>query len=542
MEFYLNINDKKVGPCGIEDIHQKLDASKITMDDLVWVEGNADKITVRDALNIHRRYVGHAVREDLVAPFEAYKGSDPFVFVSYAHKDAALVYAEISQLKESGYNIWYDEGIEASNEWPEEIANAVIACTVFLVFVSPNSTASVNCRNEINLALDEGKSFLAIHIEESTLPPGLRLRMGDLQAIMRFKMNREQYEKKLTAWLNPMLEGRGQEQLSDFHEARSSKDSGHGSEKKDNFSGANRSARVKRRSFGRGQSFAILCLLFFGLLFAIYKFAFERGGGGSDELAENINSSEQSNDDSSQPTKPPYENLEPDLQQSLINGLMLHYEFDEKNGNVVKDSSAYNRDGRLYGLDEKQKTWVPGKIGGAVKMDGKNDYIEAPVSLGLQFTVTFWMKTETSMGDMNTSDWNSPVGLFTGTPSTHAAFLAKGKLMFWSADPRYRKSSTIFVNNDSWFHVACSRSDQSHMKKGHFHLYLNGNMDSRQTVAYTRCKTGSTIYLGRNYSGTKHYDGLFDELRVYDRQIEDQEVKAIYGLGHSPTPKLESLD
>ena len=230
------------------------------------------------------------------------------------------------------------------------------------------------------------------------------------------------------------------------------------------------------------------------------------------------------------------------MKQSLVNGLILHYEFDEENGTVVKDSSVYNRDGRLYGLDEKQKTFVPGKIGGAIKFDGKNDYIQAPVSLGLEFTVTFWMQTETTMGDMNTSDWNSPVGLFTGTPFTHAAFLAKGKLMFWSSSHGYRKSTSIFVNNGSWLHVACSRSDQNHMKKGHFHLYLNGNMDSRQTVAYTRCKTGSTIYLGRNYSGSKYYDGQFDEVRVYDRQIEDDEVKAIYGLGLPPFQKLKTGD
>ena len=80
------------------------------------------------------------------------------------------------------------------------------------------------------------------------------------------------------------------------------------------------------------------------------------------------------------------------------------------------------------------------------------------------------------------------------------------------------------------------------MKKGHFHLYLNGNMDSRQTVAYTRCKTGSTIYLGRNYSGSKYYDGQFDEVRVYDRQIEDDEVKAIYGLGLPTFQKLKTGD
>ena len=105
----------------------------------------------------------------LVPPFEAYSGDEPYVFISYAHKDSEFVFDEISILHDAGYNIWYDEGIEASNEWPEEIANAVIGCAAFLVFVSPRSTASVNCRNEINLALNENKPFLAVHLEESSL-------------------------------------------------------------------------------------------------------------------------------------------------------------------------------------------------------------------------------------------------------------------------------------------------------------------------------------------------------------------------------------
>lgn len=104
-----------------------------------------------------------------------------------------------------GYHIWYDEGIEASNEWPEEIANTVIGCTAFLVFVSPRSTASVNCRNEINLALNEDKPFLAVHIEESALPPGLRLRMGDLQSILKYKLPQDRYDKKLYDALEHLL-------------------------------------------------------------------------------------------------------------------------------------------------------------------------------------------------------------------------------------------------------------------------------------------------------------------------------------------------
>ena len=72
---------------------------------------------------------------------------EPYIFVSYAHKDSDVIFKEINRLNDAGYNIWYDEGIEASSEWPEEIANAVLQCSLFLVFITPRSTASVNCRN-----------------------------------------------------------------------------------------------------------------------------------------------------------------------------------------------------------------------------------------------------------------------------------------------------------------------------------------------------------------------------------------------------------
>ena len=41
----------------------------------------------------------------------AYEGKDPYIFVSYAHKDSAAVFRLVEQLNERGYRICYDEGI-----------------------------------------------------------------------------------------------------------------------------------------------------------------------------------------------------------------------------------------------------------------------------------------------------------------------------------------------------------------------------------------------------------------------------------------------
>lgn len=147
----------------------------------------------------------HAAGGVPVPPFDAYEGIEPFVFMSYAHDDAEMVYKEIKRFHDAGCNIWYDEGIDASEEWPEVIAKAVIDCAVFVIFITPKSTDSINCRNEINLALNEGKPFLAIHLEETELPPGLRLRMGDLQAIFRYNIPIDRFERKTQGALYQLL-------------------------------------------------------------------------------------------------------------------------------------------------------------------------------------------------------------------------------------------------------------------------------------------------------------------------------------------------
>jgi formylglycine-generating enzyme required for sulfatase activity len=205
MEIYLHQDGERTGPFTLEHVQVHLDGGKLSVFDPAWFEGCSDWVTVRDLPGIMLPGGDHLLDISTVPPFEAYQGDEPYVFISYAHKDVAMVYEEIEHLRLTGVKIWYDEGIDASNEWPDEIANAVIGCTVFLVFVSPRATQSVNCRNEINLALNKSKPFLAIHLEETELPPGLELRMGDLQAILRYKLPVELYQKKTKDSLAQLL-------------------------------------------------------------------------------------------------------------------------------------------------------------------------------------------------------------------------------------------------------------------------------------------------------------------------------------------------
>ncbi len=145
----------------------------------------------------------------LALPFDAYQGQEPFLFASYSHQDAALVYREIDRMHHLGYRVWYDEGICPGQEWPEAVALALAQAAFFLVFVSPRALASNNVRNEINLALKKKKPFLAIHLEETELPGGVELQIGSLQAILKYEVDEERFRRRLAVSLPAELRAVG---------------------------------------------------------------------------------------------------------------------------------------------------------------------------------------------------------------------------------------------------------------------------------------------------------------------------------------------
>lgn len=115
----------------------------------------------------------------------AYEGTEPYIFISYAHKDSETVLPIITALQDRGFRVWYDAGIEAGTEWPEYIAEHLDGCTNFVAFVSESSLGSHNCRREINFAIELQKDPLVVYLEEVKMSLGMRMQLGSLQAMYR---------------------------------------------------------------------------------------------------------------------------------------------------------------------------------------------------------------------------------------------------------------------------------------------------------------------------------------------------------------------
>lgn len=64
-----------------------------------------------------------------------YEGNYPYVFVSYAHADGAVM-PIIRALVDEGYRVWYDDGIQMGSSFPDYIADHVFGCAAFLMFIS----------------------------------------------------------------------------------------------------------------------------------------------------------------------------------------------------------------------------------------------------------------------------------------------------------------------------------------------------------------------------------------------------------------------
>lgn len=132
-----------------------------------------------------------------IRPFEAYPGSEPYVFASYAHADRDVVFADLKWLHDAGFRVWYDEGIDLTENWDEVIARRITACAVFLVFVSPAATASKWVRQELSFADRQNRPILPVFLSDTRLDAKLDFAIGGVQSIFRHELPGPEFQARI---------------------------------------------------------------------------------------------------------------------------------------------------------------------------------------------------------------------------------------------------------------------------------------------------------------------------------------------------------
>ena len=115
-----------------------------------------------------------------------YEGNEPYIFVSYSHRDNDVVLPIIIRLQSEGYRVWYDDGCIPASDYIDKISDRIVNCHIMLIMLSEHYIKPTDDRiqehkfwwpeKEMKLGIEEeGKAALVIRLDKSKLPPSTRL-------------------------------------------------------------------------------------------------------------------------------------------------------------------------------------------------------------------------------------------------------------------------------------------------------------------------------------------------------------------------------
>ena len=200
---------------------------------------------------------------------------------------------------------------------------------------------------------------------------------------------------------------------------------------------------------------------------------------------------------------------------------------DEADGYVAEDSSGYANTGDVWA------TWATGKFGSAVYCDSTGSHILVPDDPTLQFGTS----------DFTIELWLCPTDLKIESKDARRRFMSKDGFpkTWWNlnitpegcpflemvdanrAGCTNRPSGTIPEN--AWTHLAVV-VDRTNAKTRY---YFNGSLDSTQNIPARFTGPldveGGELSIGSTWQS---FIGLLDEVKIYKRALDENEIKASY--------------
>jgi hypothetical protein len=216
----------------------------------------------------------------------------------------------------------------------------------------------------------------------------------------------------------------------------------------------------------------------------------------------------------------------------ISDGLVGYWSFDEGSGTTASDSSGNRNDGTVYGAN-----WTDGKFGKALSFDGIDDYVTVPASLSFNnisdaVTIAAWVKLEqvpAEAYELITAGGYSYVAYAyvadaAGVRFNFARITGPGvgddlQQEFW----KQYGAELPYLPYNQWYYVVWMYDSS-----GYTAIYVNGNPYANTTLM------SGKIYnfgWGLTIDAMPLHKGILDELRIYNRTLNQQEIRAGAGAG-----------
>ena len=211
------------------------------------------------------------------------------------------------------------------------------------------------------------------------------------------------------------------------------------------------------------------------------------------------------------------------------NGLAAAWGFNEASGGTSADSSGNSNTATLLNGVGR----IAGKYGNGLSLDGTNDYLSAADSTSLNIsgnalTLSMWLKPAGGAGDqvLLGKHWN--------TSMTSPYYQYGVELQSGATTPVFQIGTTSGVQSVS-MGSAVSTAQWSHLaivfNGTTVKFYVNGALVSTQNLSATITARPNPLRMGADADTSQFYQGLLDDVRIYNRAQTAAEIQADMNTG-----------
>ena len=199
----------------------------------------------------------------------------------------------------------------------------------------------------------------------------------------------------------------------------------------------------------------------------------------------------------------------------VLGDLIHHYPFDKDARDVVGGADGVLMNGAMV-------------ADGVLVVDGIDDFVQIGQKIVPTSTQDFTVALR-SYQDMDQSGWRETIGQ--GVAGCCGFYIGHDPADNFRIGDSWTETGVPFPPVGSWHHIAVTVNTSTNRSR----LYVNGTPCAEVERVLMMTDKGQDTIFGRQYDPfAEHFDGMLDDIRIYDHALTESEVLELSGFEPCP--------